>query len=320
MIITEELINSFIEYKKNEGLSQKTLYCYTYNFKAFHHWLNENKKYNIEDIDKLTIERYKWYLFSLEGSKYSRYWKQEKLCSWTINQKLVVIKHFLEFTNYVFDLGIDYTKIKLNKVKYKTGDYFTQEEIKEILKAVENTEKYRINQLRLKLIIVLCFVSWARLNEMRQITIDWIMNWKQKILGKNSKERYLFFNEECKKVLNEYLEEQKKPLPRTGKLVKRNTNYAVIWHHCDSFGNQIGKQAITEMFKRLNEYLKREKHITLHTLRHSFATYMVDSGTNPFHLKELMWHEKINTTAGYYHKNWNTLYTEQQKVFSDFCI
>jgi integrase len=63
-------------------------------------------------------------------------------------------------------------KIRLNKVKYTRGDYFEEEEIKEIIEAVNKTEKYRINQLRLKLIILLCYVSGARLNELRQITIQ----------------------------------------------------------------------------------------------------------------------------------------------------
>ena len=284
---------------------------------AFHRWLNENKKNKVEDIDKLTIEEYKQHLFSLWGSKYSRYWKQESLWSGTINQKLVVIKNFLDYCNYYYDIGIDASKIKLNKVKYKSWDYFTDEEIKVILKAVEKTEKYKINQLRLKLIIIICFVSGARFNEMRQITIDGIRNWKQKIDWKNDKERYLFFNNQCKEILEEYLKEQKKPIPRLWLTLKRITNFAVIWHWYWSFWIQIGKQAICEMFKKLNGFLKWGKHLTLHTLRHSYATYMADNGTNPFHLKELMGHEKLNTTAWYYHRNWNILWTAQQKVFSE---
>lgn len=320
MRIDNNLINSFLSFYKNEWYKEKTLYRYRYDFMAFFHWLCENKTDTIEAIDKLTIEEYKWYLFSLWGSKKSRYWLQEKLCSWTINQKLVIIKKFLEFTNYVFDLWLDYTKVRLNKVKYKTWDYFTKEEISQILELVNQTEKYRINQLRLKLIIVVCFVSWARLNEMRQITIQWIMNWKQKIIWKWDKERYLFFNDDCKKLLMEYLEEQNKPIPRIGQTLKRHTDYAIIWHWYENFWNQIGKQTITEMFKKLNQISLFNKHITLHTLRHSFATYMVDNWTNVFHLKELMGHEKVNTTAWYYHKNWNILHKEQSKAFSELCL
>jgi integrase len=45
------------------------------------------------------------------------------------------------------------------KAKSNRMDYFTEEEIKLILEAVDHTEKYRINQLRLKLLILVCYVS-----------------------------------------------------------------------------------------------------------------------------------------------------------------
>lgn len=319
MIIDNTLIDSFISFYKNEWLKEKTLYRYRYSFVAFDRWLKENKKYTVEQIDKYSIEQYKTYLFSLGASKYSRYKNTENLSSGTVNQKLVVIKKFLEFTNYVYDTGIDPWTIRLNKVKYKRGDYFEKEEIRKILNAVEKTEKYRINQLRLKLIIMICYVSGARLNEMRQITVDNIFEWKQKILGKWDKERWIFFNEECSKLLREYLIEQDKPLPWIWSVVKNNNpiKYAIIWHWYNNFWSQIWKQAITEMFKKLDNYLNWDKHITCHTLRHSFATTMVNAWTNPFHLKELMGHEKLNTTAVYYHENWTLLWSEQSKVFSE---
>ena len=320
MKITLELINNFLEYKRNEGLKEKTLYRFRYDFMAFYRWLCENKKDRIECIDKLTIEEYKHHLFSLWGSKNSRYWIQNSLCSWTINQKLLVIKHFFEYMNYIYDLWIDYRKIKLNKVKYRTGDYFTEEEIREILRTIDKTEKYRINQLRFKLIVLVCFVSGSRLNELRQITIKGIKNWKQKIVWKWDKERYLFFNRECIEVLEEYIEEQQKPLPRLWRIVKRINDYAICSHWYNSFGDMIWKQAITEMFKKLNKYLNWEKIITCHTLRHSFATTLLREWTNLSDIQYLMGHSKLSTTATYLHENRSILKSEQHRVFCNFCI
>lgn len=325
MIINEELINSFLSFYKNEGLKERTIENYRYDFNCFLQWFYENKKDKVEDINKILIEDYKQHLFNLSGSKYSRYWIQDGLCSWTINKKLLVIKKFLEYTNYVFDAWLDASKIRLNKAKYKRGDYFESEEIKLIYKAVEHTEKYKINQLRAKLIILLCYVSGARCNEMRQITIEGIKNWKQKITWKWSKDRWIFFNEECSKLLEEYLIEQHKPLPWIWKTAKRiNNELAIIGHWFENFWTAIWKQAVCEIFKKLNDYLKenynREKTITCHTLRHSFATTMVNKWINPFYLKELMWHEKLNTTAVYFHENWSLLQQVQEKTFSDFVI
>jgi site-specific recombinase XerD len=117
-------------------------------------------------------------------------------------------------------------------------------------------------------------------------------------------------------LLDEYLKEQDKPLPWIWKTGKRKTNYAIIGHWYNNFGSMIWKQAICEMFKRLDNYLKRDKHITCHTLRHSFATTCVNNWINAFYLKELMGHEKLNTTAVYYHENRTLLQEEQNRIFA----
>lgn len=322
MKITENLINSFIEYKKNEWLKEKTIKSFMYDFMAFYRWLEENNKHNVEDIDKLTIEEYKDYLNSLWASKYSRY-KNIKWLSWvTINQKLCCIKHFLEFTNYVYDIGLDPAKIKMVKAKTKRMDYFTEDEIKLILEAVEHTEKYKINQLRLKLLILVCFVSWARMSEVMQVTIEDIENLTWKINWKGDKERQIFFTGLCKEILNQYLEEQKKPLPWIWKIATntQKVKYAIIGHQYNNFWTKLCRQTIQLAFDKLNKYLQRSKHITLHTLRHSFATTLLRRWTNLSDIQYLMGHSKLSTTATYLHEDRWILQKAQQMTFSNFVI
>ena len=320
MIITEELINNFLEYKRNEWLKEKTIKSFRYDFMAFYRWLCENKKHTVEDIDKLTIEEYKQLLFSFPPSKYSRYKDTKWLSSQTINQKLTCIKHFLEFCNYVYDLWMNYQNVKMIKSRTRRMDYFTEEEIREILLTVDKTEKYRINQLRLKLLILVCYVSWMRMSEVMQVKIQDIRNLKTKIMWKGDKERQVFFTNECIRILNEYLEEQKKPLPRIWKVATRTTDYAIIGHHFKNFWSKLCRQTIQLAFDRLNDYLKRTKHISLHTLRHSFATTLLRKWTNLSDIQYLMGHSKLQTTATYLHENWSLLYSEQQQVFNNFMI
>jgi integrase len=129
----------------------------------------------VEQVDKLTIEEYIRSLFSLPASKYGKYKDRESLSSGTITQKLVAVKNYLKFTNYVYDLGIDASKIKMNKVRYQRCDSFSEEEIKEMIKAVNNTEKYELNRTRLKLLIMIAYTSGMRLNEIRNLTIQQVM-------------------------------------------------------------------------------------------------------------------------------------------------
>lgn len=319
MKIDVELINKFLWFYKNQWTKERTLDWYRYDFMAFYRYLKENKKDTVEQIDKLTIEDYKQVLFSFWGSKYSRYKDIDNLTSATIYKKLIVIKKFLGFTTYVYDIWLDPSKVRLNKLRNRKGDYLEVDEVKKVFEAIDKVEKFRLNRLRDKLLIILCFVSWARCEEMRQITIDWVREGKQKIVWKWSKERWIFFNQQCKDLLEEYLVELWKPLPNCWKIGirKNNKRLAVISHFYKYFGNPICKQTIYLLFKKLNKYCKFEgKHITLHSLRHSFATKMANEGTNPFQLKEMMWHQNINTTAWYYHGNVSMMRSQQWKVFS----
>ena len=202
---------------------------------AFHRWLKENKECKTEAVDKLTIEEYKQFLFSLPASKYGKYKDRDSLCSGTINQKLVAIKNFLGFLNYVFDDGMDASKVKMNKVRYQRCDFFEDDEIKEILKAVNKTEKYELNRTRLKLLIMIAYTSGMRLNEIRNLTIQQVLDGKAKITGKGDKDRWVYFTQNTQNLLLEYIELRKKPIEWTGRVGDDAMEYALIGHHQDSF-------------------------------------------------------------------------------------
>jgi integrase/recombinase XerD len=80
------------------------------------------------------------------------------------------------------------------------------------------------------------------------------------------------------------------------------------------------RQTIQLMFDKLNDYLKWTKHITLHTLRHSFATTLLRNWVNLSDIQNLMGHSKLSTTATYLHEDWNILQKRQQMTFSNFVI
>lgn len=287
---------------------------------AFYRWLCENKQPTIEAIDKISIEEYKQYLFSLPASKYSKYKDRESLSSGTINQKLVAVKSFLKYINYVYEIWLDANKIKMNKVRYQRCDFFEENEIQEIVKAVDTVEKFEINKKRLKLLIMIAYTSWLRLNEIRNLTIEQVMQWKAKITWKGDKDRRAYFTENTQKLLCEYIELRKQPIERTWKIGGDSFEFALIGHNQETFWNKIGKQAICEAFKKLNDFLGRSKHITCHTLRHSFATKLVNSGVNLTSIQNLMGHSKLSTTAIYIHENWSNLKNIQDDTFKNFAI
>ena len=316
MNLTVELVEDFIQYYRAEWYKEKTLYRFRYDFMAFYRYLRENKIYLVEQVDKLTIEKYKQLLFSYWPSKYSRYKNSRGLSSATINQKLTVIKTFLKYINYIYDTGLDYNSVKLNKVKSERMDFFDPVEIEKIIEAVDHTEQYELNRLRLKLIISIAWNSWLRANEIRNLTIEQVRKGTCEIIGKGDKKRRVFFSEYTQELLTKYIEERKKPIPRTWKIGKDSFKYAVIGHHQTNFWSMVCKGTITTGFQKLNDYLKWDKHITCHTLRHSFATHLLNEGVNLSHIQDMLGHSKLSTTAVYLHNTFNNLKKSWNRVFN----
>ena len=77
MEINEALINNFLSYLKNEGKKEKTIYTNRYNFMAFYHWLKENKKDTVEQVDKLNTSYFHYQLVSMVNIKIEKVYPAE---------------------------------------------------------------------------------------------------------------------------------------------------------------------------------------------------------------------------------------------------
>jgi integrase/recombinase XerD len=76
-------------------------------------------------------------------------------------------------------------------------------------------EKYRINALRSQLLINIGYTSGLRLSEMLGLTVQQVKAGECRITGKGNKTRWVFFTTSSNRLLDEYLEERAKPIPRT---------------------------------------------------------------------------------------------------------
>lgn len=113
-----------------------------------------------------------------------------------------------------------------------------------------------------------------------------------KVMGKGSKERIVPLNDITVSYLAEYINNIRP------KMIKKTDNdYIFLNNH----GNVITRQAVFKMIKKRAEKVGIKKSISPHTLRHSFATHMLQGGADIRFIQELLGHSDVTTTEIYTH-------------------
>ena len=109
------------------------------------------------------------------------------------------------------------------------------------------------------------------------------------VFGKGSKERIVLFGSVCEKKINDYLKVR-------GKLLKNNRcDYLLL----NNNGNRLTTRGIEYIIEKLARKIGLK--ITPHTLRHTFATHMLNEGADLKCVQELLGHENLQTTSIYTH-------------------
>ena len=117
-----------------------------------------------------------------------------------------------------------------------------------------------------------------------------------RIIGKGGKERFVFFSAEAKEALVEYLAERAARLAKEG--IKKTEALFI-----SRKGQPISVTGVRWIISRYAQCLGHGKNIHPHSLRHSFATHLVNSGCDIRIVQELLGHSSISTTQRYTHVN-----------------
>ena len=274
MEIIEEYLN-YLEYNKNYSL--KTIDNYRLDLNDYFNYLNK------ECLDYKSVE-YEDLMGLFE------HFEKLKLSSKSIRRHISSLKGFYKYLNrknIIFDNPFDY--VVLPKKETKLPRFLSYDELLEIFHNLEIKDEY---DLRDRLILELMYATGVRVSELVNIKIDdiSISNSSINVIGKGSKERVVYFNDVCKKILNEYLNIY-------DKLNKKKNNYLILNHN----GDKLTTAGISYIIKKKKKKICFNKHITPHMLRHSFATHLLNNGCDLLTVQELLGHSSISTTGIYTH-------------------
>jgi site-specific recombinase XerD len=154
------------------------------------------------------------------------------------------------------------------------------DEVKEILSVTEN--------LKHKAILMTIYSAGLRLNELINLKMEDIDTERMQLRvgqGKGKKDRYTLLSDKLLKTLRDYY---KKYQP-------------IIWLFEGSQGVQYSGRSVQNILRRSLKKTAISKNVTVHTLRHSFATHLLEQGTDLRYIQSLLGHESSKTTEIYTH-------------------
>ena len=267
-------IESFIEYLDFEKrFSKHTSLNYEIDLKEF---LEFQKK----DINSIDINDIREYLKFLYDKKYSNA---------TISRKVSSLKSFFKYLSGENKIQENPMLLISNpKKEKKLPNFLNYEDLEKLL----NIPDLKISDgQRDALIMEMLYSTGIRVSELVNIKIKDIDFNDEKIiiLGKGNKERYVYYGSKCQNLLKLYLNEGRKDLPQS--------EYLFTNKH----GNKINDRVIRMIIERNTKLAGIKQHVTPHTLRHTYATHMLNEGADLKSVSDLLGHENLSTTQIYTH-------------------
>ncbi|NLN50180.1 MAG: site-specific tyrosine recombinase XerD [Acholeplasmataceae bacterium] len=217
--------------------------------------------------------------------------KQKNLTAKSISRKLSSIKGFHQFLLLEREVETDVASlIEAPKQEKSLPDVLTVEEVFKLISSLKDDDPLTLRNIALLELIYGSGLRVSELLNLKVFDIHLVANYV-KIIGKGNKERIVPLGQMSVVAIREYLA---KGRPH---LVKVENNYLFL----NQYGNKLSRQGFYKILKKMGNDVGITKDISPHTLRHSFATHLLEAGVDLRTLQELLGHEDISTTQIYTH-------------------
>jgi integrase/recombinase XerD len=276
----DPLVDSFLSALRLEkGLSENTIKAYSNDCQDFNKWLFSNKKYRAVAATEADIENYLKHLRVIDLSNSS------------INRKLSSLKHFF---NYLSKTKLLKSNPVMNISGPKNSKVLPKSlSIIDVNSLIEAPDCSNFIGLRDRAMIELMYATGVRISELINLEYSNIdLNRSLiKVMGKGEKERMIPFGDDALTWLINYIE------------FRRKNNLSL--NSRDFFISQQGKKITRQAFwHRIKIYLKASglsMDVSPHTLRHAFATHLLNNGADLRSVQMLLGHSDLSTTQIYTH-------------------
>lgn len=275
------LIDYFIHFLAVEkGLAPNTLESYQRDMVAYTTYLRNHGVHEIHDSSRTHIIGY---LLSLQ---------EKGRATATLSRNMASIRAFYQFL--VRDKHLDKDPsihLETPKIEKRLPKVLSIEEVERLLDgpSLDNPAGFRD-----KAMLELLYATGIRVSELVSLSIGDV-NLEMgfvKCLGKGSKERIIPLGSIANQIVRQYIDAGRP------KLMKDKQETALFLNH---LGKQITRQGFWKIIKRYAGQVNIRTEITPHTLRHSFATHLLENGADLRSVQEMLGHADISTTQIYTH-------------------
>jgi len=255
------LVNNYFKYLRGKRYSKSTIQTYTFYLADLLEYYNDLA---INALDNNKVSRYLEVVFIKRHYAIS-----------THRQFFSALKLFV---NFCPECNIDNLKLQRPKKSRKLPTVLSQEEVIDLIRLTQN--------LKHRAIITLLYSCGLRISELLNLKLSEIDIDRRQLIVRNSKgrkDRYVTLAESFLPVL---------------------ANYIMTYNPKRFFvegakGGQYSAESVRAFLKRNSKIAKITKDVTPHTLRHSYATHLLENGTDLRYIQELLGHSKPETTMIY---------------------
>ncbi|GAB4033561.1 MAG: tyrosine recombinase XerC [Elusimicrobiota bacterium] len=290
--------DKFLLYLKTQkNVSRHTLKAYSSDLKEFFSFCAELKKDDISKIDRLTIR------------SFSSMLAERKLKKNSLIRKLSAVRSFF---NYLYEKGAvednPFSLLNSPRKEKNLPRFLTEEEVDK-LSSLNTPSSVMSSDLDYKFafrdyaLIMLMYSTGIRRGEAASLKVGDIdlFSGFLRIMGKGMKERTVPVGEHALEAVKNYLDLRKNPGPQEPLFL-------------NNLGRRLSDAGIALIIKKMAKRARFARTVNPHSLRHSFATHLLNNGCDLRALQEMLGHASLATTQIYTHVSIEHL----KKVYDKF--
>lgn len=266
MQTNEQILSRMSEDLMLRGLASGTQHDYLMHARIFLDWAGQPA----EMMDEQNIRAYLKYLI-----------EEKKLSASTVNTYNAALRFLFAVT---LNRNLNYRQIPRLKIVRSLPEILTQGEVAKLFEHASN--------LRYKAIFMTLYGAGLRISELCKLQIRDIDSESMRIFvrcGKNGKDRYTLLSQTNLDVLREYWKAYRPKHPDGWLFLNGDGSSHAHWRTIEDAFNSAAKRAGIS------------KDVSVHTLRHCFATHLLEAGVDVCRIKQLLGHTHIQSTTFYLH-------------------